>query len=287
MGFFDFFKKRGKDPTKQLKELLDGYELPSFPASVMKVLEMLRDPEASLSDISKLIEADPGMHVAVLKTVNSAAYGFPRKISNIQHAINLLGKNRLESIILPIAVNNNIPLIELYCLSQRDFWKTCAKRACLARAIATRLHPVTQAESFTAGLLQDMAIPVLIKVKEKKYCLTLEMWNTYQESHLDRIEREKFGFDHQAIGALMAQRWEFPEYLLNAILFHHSAPNGNIPKAVTAVSHIRYSLEKKENKEDDYVIDILKNTLSVKKEIAIKILDQAHEEANEFAAIFS
>lgn len=283
-NFFSFLKRKKEDPTKQLKELLDDYELPSFPASVMKVLEMLRNPESPLNEISKLIEADPGMHVAVLKTVNSAAYGLPKKISNIQHAISLLGKARLETIILPIAVNNSIPKIGLYCLNQRDFWLTCAKRACLARAIATRLHPTTQAESFTAGLLQDMAIPILIHVKEKEYCVTLETWNTTKEASLHKIEQEIFGFDHQTIGALMAEKWKFPEHLLNSILYHHI--NGHVPHAVTAVSHIRYAANWDEEEEDKFILNILKHHLNTDEQTSINILEKAKEEANEFASIF-
>ncbi len=286
--FFDFLKKKKKDPKFILKELLDDYELPSFPTSVMRVLEMLRDPDSPLKDIARLIEADPGMHVKVLRTVNSAAYGLSKKIGNIQHAISLLGKNRLESIILPIAVKNAIPKEELYCLRQQDFWRISTQRACLARAIAGILHPVQQAECFTAGLLQDMAIPVLIHVKAQKYCTTLQMWNDDMHTRLEELEKKVFGLDHQTVGALMAERWQFPDYLLRAILYHHSGNDKKeVPKAVTAVSQIRYQLDAQEPDETEYMLCILRESLEIGSASSEKILERARAEAEEFYTLFS
>jgi len=49
------------------------------------------------------------------------------------------------------------------------FWRTSAHRACLARRIASTLDPASQMEAFTAGLLQDMAIPVLAAAHGERY----------------------------------------------------------------------------------------------------------------------
>jgi HD-like signal output (HDOD) protein len=288
MGFFDFFKRKKTDPESQLRELLEGYELPSFPAAVVKTLEMLRDPEAPLKEISRNIEADPGMHVSVLKAVNSAAHGLSRKVGNIRHAITLLGRARLESIILPIAVRNSVPDGNMACLDQGLFWKTSAQRACIARIIARHLDPMVQMESFTAGLLQDMAIPVLIHVKEREYCTTIESWNVDQGVHLHELERQHFGFDHQAIGALMAEKWGFPDYLLEAILYHHSGSNGSgVARAVGAVSQLRYSSGDPDGAKDENMLGILQEMLGVEREDALQITSQAYEEAEDFSALFA
>ncbi len=287
MGFFDFFKRKKKDPESELQELLDGYELPSFPGAVVKTLEMLRDPEAPLNEISKNIEADPGMHVSVLKAVNSAAHGLTRKVGNIKHAITLLGRARLESIILPIAVRNAVPDSKMACLDHKIFWQTSAKRACIARTVARHLDPRVQMESFTAGLLQDMAIPVLIHVKEMDYCVTIESWNVDQDVRLHELERKNFGFDHQVIGALMAEKWCFPDYLLEAILYHHSSwDNSDVATAVRAVSYLRYPVGTEGEEGLDNILSVLEKALETDRKSAIKVLEQAEEEAREFAQVF-
>jgi len=288
MGFFDFFRRKKGDAQAQLEELLDGYQLPSFPAAVVQTLEMLRDPDAPISGISRNIEADPGMHVSVLKAVNSAAHGLTRKVGNIRHAITLLGRARLESIILPIAVKNSMPSSRMACLDQGLFWKTSARRACIARIIARNLEPAVQMESFTAGLLQDMAIPVLIHVKEKEYCMTIETWNVEPDVMLHELERKNFGFDHQAIGALMAEKWCFPDYLLDAILFHHSRRNGSkVATAVKSVAQIRYPVKNQGAQDTEAITAVLQDVLEIDRNRAARLLEQAEAEAEEFSAVFA
>jgi HD-like signal output (HDOD) protein len=69
------FKRKSGAAGSELRKILGDYELPSFPEVVMNVLRLLRDQESSSKEIAARLETDPGMHVRVLKTVNSASYG--------------------------------------------------------------------------------------------------------------------------------------------------------------------------------------------------------------------
>ena len=82
-SMLNILKKRTKNNGQELRDLLSGYQLPSFSSAVINVLGMLRDPESAMNDIAKQLEIDPGMHVKVLKTVNSAAFGLTTKVANI------------------------------------------------------------------------------------------------------------------------------------------------------------------------------------------------------------
>jgi HD-like signal output (HDOD) protein len=177
----------------------------------------------------------------------------------------------------------------MVCLDARTFWTTNAKRACLARAIAKRLHPATQLEAFTAGLLQDMAIPVLISAKKNDYCVALETWNSDPESDLAQIEKNTFGFDHQAVGGLMAEEWNFPGYLQEAIGQHHSL-NGtgqmNIDRAIIAVSSLRYPSGEYQDRDDEMLKTMLREVLGVGEQVASEIVAQAESDAHQVAEIF-
>ncbi len=156
---FNFFKRSQKDPREELKVLLGDYELQSFPEAVMNVLGMLRDPHSETKDIADQIQMDPGMNIKILRLVNSAAFGLATKVSNLHHAVTILGRSRLESMLLTYAVATTVPST-LGCMDISRFWLASARRACLAKHIAMHLHAATQAESFTAALLQDLAIPL-------------------------------------------------------------------------------------------------------------------------------
>lgn len=239
-----FLKLKKKDPKEHLLSLLGEFELPSFDITIMNILRLLRDPESSIKEIADQVQIDPGIHVKTLKTVNSAAFGLASKVSSIQHAVSLLGRSRLESIILSVAVKDSLPVIKSSHMDETSFWTIAAKRANLACALAVRLHPATKAETYTAALLQDMAIPVIMISNQGKYSKVLERWATEKNQQLNEIEEEILGYDHATIGALMAEEWQFPKSLVHSVAGHHQEnEEDTVDPAVSLVSHFRYDNE--------------------------------------------
>ncbi|HHI96947.1 MAG TPA: HDOD domain-containing protein [Thermodesulfatator atlanticus] len=283
MGLLSFLKRK-KDPRQQLKNILEGYELPYFPKAAILALEAIRDPNTPTHEIARRLALDPGIHVRVLKTVNSAAFGLPRKVSNIEHAVALLGRARLEALILPLAVNQSLPRFKAPCLELTNFWLTAATRGSFARQVAQVLHPNSKVEAFSAGLLQDMAIPVILHLKEHLYCPTLETWNQDPEVDIVTLEKENFGFDHQEIGGLMAEEWELPEYLTQAISSHHSS---SVEPAVYLASHLRYPAgEEKEKLETEIIVEEARDKYQLPPDMLLKMLQKARAEAQELAQVF-
>ena len=280
---FKIFRKRTKDTKSELESLFGDYELPSFPATIMNVLTALRNPDISFSKVAKLLEVDPGLQVKVLKTVNSAAFGLSRRVGNIHHAVTLLGRSRLETIVLSQAVNGVLPNVNMPFFDIRQFWLFSARRASLARVFAHHLHPATEVESFTAGLLLDMALPILVTLKTKEYETILERWNTDKESDLNELEREHLGYDHSYVGALIAEKWDLPEYIIDAIAGHHSQEkDAEVEPAIELVSHIR------EDNEDDTFEKLA--TLCVEKydmneDMVMDMVRAAFEDAEELSEI--
>jgi HD-like signal output (HDOD) protein len=280
---FDFFKREKKNPQAELKAFLGSFELQSFSSAVMNVLATLRDPESSMSEISSRIEMDPGMHVKVLQMVNSAGFGLAKKIGNLHHAVTLMGRSRLESMVLTFAVSNGLPPT-MDCMEMSLFWQAAARRACLARGLAQHLHAATEAESFTLGLLQDIALPLICKAKPGEYPEILKEWHANPEANLAELERSRFGYDHASIGALMAEDWGLPETLINGMASHHDlSSESQADPAVRLVSYIKYS------DEDNGVARL---TETAQKEYGIhthlvtEMLDKAFADAQEFARLF-
>ncbi|RME38813.1 MAG: HDOD domain-containing protein, partial [Deltaproteobacteria bacterium] len=219
---------RRKKKNAELDKIIAGYELPSFPATAMTVLGKLRDPDVPLDEIADDLELDPGLHVRVLRTVNSVAFGLSRKVSNVAHAVTLLGRNRLESLVLGVAAKGTLDR----CLvpgwfDMKGFWLSAARRASIARSIAMKYQPAGQAEAFTAGLLQDMAVPILAATRGAAYQTIYQNWQQGVETDLPELERTKLGTCHAEIGGALAQRWDFPEELIKGIEEHHQGSINN------------------------------------------------------------
>lgn len=276
-------KKRIRRDGQELRELLNGFQLPSFSAAIMNVLGLLRDPESSMNDIAKQLEIDPGMHVKVLKTVNSAAFGLSTRVANIPHAVSLLGRSRLESIVLSFAVKDTLPPTDMACFDMGQFWRSAARRARLAQALAQRIHPDTQSESFSAAFLQDIAVPVLMATKREPYLTVYNQWRNSPEERLDLLEKEVFGLDHPTIGALMAEDWGLPDYLVRMISGHHSGEKApNVETAVRLVSYIR---DNTDLDGTDRLIEYCREECGMAPEVTREMVEKAFKEAEQLSRL--
>ncbi len=236
---FLFGKKK-----KAVADLKD-FNIPSFSVAVINLLGKLRNPEICVNELATDLEQDPGLHLRVLKTVNSSAFGLSRKVSNIKHAVNLLGRGRLESLVLSVTVKNNLTTNQQAAwLDMQEFWKMASRQAAVARVLATALHPNTQSDVFTIGLLQNMAIPVLANREGERYRTLYQHWQS-GEVNLAEQELQLFGIDHATLGAQMAEHWGFPESLIEGIGEHHELENLTIPLSV------RISALMKESHDND------------------------------------
>lgn len=229
---------RERNARRKLKKLLQDYELPSFPALVTQVLQQLRDPDATARSIAQSVVLDPGLSVKVLRTVNSAAFSPRRPVSDLSQAVVLLGLSNLEAIVFGIAVHDVLPG---QCqLDMCAFWRTSARRAAMARSLAQRIHPATHSLSFTAGLLQDMAMPLLAAARPQEYATILESAGG-RTRELLALERRSLGYDHAQVAGLLCAEWDLPESLSAAIAGHHHPPGQaeGCPEAVAIVSGLQ------------------------------------------------
>ena len=275
---FLFGKK--KKPTANL----ETFDIPSFSAAVINLLGKLRNPEISINELTKELELDPGLHIRVLKTVNSSAFGLSHKVSNIKHAVNLLGRGRLESLVLSVTVKNNLATNQQAAwLDMSQFWKTASRQAAVARILATALHPNTQSDVFTIGLLQNMAIPILANREGDRYHTLYQRWQT-EEIDLAEEERKLFGIDHATLGAQMAEHWGFPESLVLGIGEHHELENLEIPLSVKIAA-----LMKENQKEDSATVLLQAATqlFDLDNETLLPLIEEALQQSAELSEALS
>lgn len=200
-----------------------GYRLPVFSAVVAHALAKVRDRSADAGEVARVLEADPGVSVKLLRLANSASYGLTAKVESAAHAIALLGRDQVESLLMSVVVAQALPDSPLPELDAGRFWVAAARRATFAKAFAQREQDPRQASAcFTAALLQDMAVPFLAQVHGAAYGELLTRWRA-GEADLTSLEQAALGHDHAQVGAWMCREWKLPEPLASAIGSHHHA----------------------------------------------------------------
>lgn len=280
----NIFKKREIDPKEQMKAVLGDYELPSFPLIILNALEKVRDADESASEISELVATDPGLSVRVLTTVNSAAYALKHKVNNIDHAVSLMGRGELESILISMAVHEVIPTESIPGFDAQRFWGAAARRAALARGLADLIDPSSRSESFTAALLQDMAIPILARQRADDYGPVLEYWYS-NGSDLATLERETFDWDHATVAMWMCDDWGFPERITEAIGAHHGTNDDLV--ALPAVSLVGVLREQEDTTGVDELVESAYENYGLSRDQVVELMDTSFAAAEDIARMFS
>ncbi len=271
-------KKKEPDFRTELGQI----ELPTFPALILHAMERIRNQDVELGAICDELVADPGFTVQILSLVNSAAFGLRREVRSVHHAASLLGRGKLESMLVALAVRNAIPRQNGAGFDNRRFWTASARRAVTGAALAERLDPATRSATFTASLLQDMAVPLLSRHKREHYGDVLNRWHE-GEDELSSLEQETFGWDHAEVGAWMCAQWGFPENLTAAICNHHGGDPGDLP-AVSLVACLR---EVNEAPGIDRLVAAAETGHGVPSADTLAIIDRSFVEAEELARLFA
>jgi putative nucleotidyltransferase with HDIG domain len=199
------------------KALAEIKEISTLPHVMVRILEIITDPNSSAGDLAKEIAKDASLTVKILKIVNSAYYGFYREIGRVADAVVVLGFNEIRRLSLAVSV------LEMFGGRQRErrfkFWTHSF--ACAAMCdILSKEDGLQDKGAFTAGLLHDIGKAVL----DQHFT---DMFSAVRACMEDRSLRAQeaesmlFGFDHADIGYWLSERWNLPVSLSEAIWRHH------------------------------------------------------------------
>ncbi len=216
-------------------------QLPTLPSVVTKVLNLLSNPKISASKIGEVISTDISLSTKTLKIVNSAFYGFPKRISTITQAVVILGFNTIKSAVFGVAVINAFDKYKRSSiLNYNDFWAHSVAVGAGARILAKRVKYENIEEAFIGGIIHDIGKLILSQFSAKEYQKVMEkvMEKDISFSFSD-IESDIMGFDHSEIGYYLVDKWNFPQNLSSIIRYHHKpekAPDDTDKKLIAIVN---------------------------------------------------
>ncbi len=199
-------------------------ELPTLPAVIPKLLSLIDDPRSSAGDVTEIISRDPSLTAKLLKVANSAYYGFPAKISDLRHAVALLGFNLVKSLAVSIGVIKNFPRGKQSAyFSASGLWLHSLVVATAMQELERRFCPRDENHDylFIVGLLHDLGKVVLDQFFPELFSEVLEKANAGEHVKLHQVEREIIGIDHCEVSAMLLTRWKFPPKIVQPIAWLH------------------------------------------------------------------
>jgi HD-like signal output (HDOD) protein len=202
-----------------LDQVLESSHLPALPHTAISLLQLSQTGDAGPSDFARPIEADPGLALQVLRFVNSSHFGFSREIGNVQQALTLVGVRTITNFALWNAVFSVVPNPQFGSFDLKTLWSDSLRRAVFARKLGKAMRLSDAEDLFAAALLQDMAIPLLLKFLPTQY-QDLMAQRVAARMRLSQLERQAFGWDHAEAASRLMRSWSLPESFAHLVERH-------------------------------------------------------------------
>lgn len=199
-------------------------ELPMLPVVFQRFMAKLDDPAARADDFSEIISTDPSLTTRLLKIVNSAYYSFSATITDVSHAITIIGLAELRDMVMAVSVVEFFDDLPNELVSMQVFWTHSVFTGLLAKELQLQPKLKTHQSMFTAGVVHDIGSLVFYNRLPELARSVLELAER-QSKPTFLIEREKLGFDHGDIGGELVQHWGLPEFFFETVKSHHKPEN--------------------------------------------------------------
>lgn len=196
-------------------------DLPTIPAAALAVMRETESATGTATTVAHHLGQDQALTARVLRLSNSAYYGLQRQVMDLQEAVVVLGMRSVRNLAMVAATYPWLSRpLKGYGLGPKEMWTHAFGVAVGAQLVAKRARLQEVDTMFTAGLVHNMGKVALSIWLENKIPAMLAL-AVRDNLTFDQVERKLLGYDHAEVGAFMAEQWNLPKQLIQAIRYHH------------------------------------------------------------------
>ncbi len=203
------------------KFLLAINQLPSIPSVIADTLRIADDERASSEEIEWVVARDQALTTRVLRVVNSAAFGFSRRIETPREAIVMLGMRKLKHVVSIMVATELFKSDDTGLVEPRQLWSHALATSLWAKHIIEWKQLWHCGSALTAALLHDLGILILMQEARESYQPVLEEARNSGLPLID-IETRELGTTHAFIGGALCAKWNLPVSVTQLVSHHHS-----------------------------------------------------------------
>jgi putative nucleotidyltransferase with HDIG domain len=153
----------------------------------------------------------------------------------------LIGLGRLRTILLTSSATGMMKRsLSGYRQGAGELWHHSLVTGVASEWLAQALHYPSPEEAYVSGLLHDIGKLLLDQVVLNNYNTIIDAVQKYQMP-LWQVEEKLIGIDHARVGGLIAEHWNFPVVLVDAIRFHHAPSFARINQRLPAIVNLANS----------------------------------------------
>jgi len=158
--FFDILnlKIKNKNWNRYMTSIVDQVEeLPALSQTIIDTLSFSTQINKKPEELIDILSTDPIIIATLLKTVNSAIFGFKNDVESIEDLIYLMGVDFTISIVLSNSLENSINIdISAYNMTQNEFKDYLAKKIRFMTSWLKYENPEIQKKLYLPLILQDL-----------------------------------------------------------------------------------------------------------------------------------
>jgi HD-like signal output (HDOD) protein len=222
-------------PEQNLQTVVNRIKnLPTIPHIIPKLMRVLDNPNSTAAEVGKVISTDQALVAKILKLVNSAMYGLPRRISTLSQATVILGFNAVRSTAIAATVFKHL---NHGSDDRMKFWEHALGCAVASKIIARYAGNQNAEEAFIAGLVHDIGKIIIDQYLSEDFQKIRALVETGKVRMID-AEEQVLGVAHTQIGGWLARKWNLPMPLLHTIMYHHQPNLAGHDVRIASIIHL-------------------------------------------------
>jgi HD-like signal output (HDOD) protein len=192
--------------SADLRDSLKDYvkEIMPEPSASFKIYQKLNNEETSIQEVSTLVATDPLLAAKVLKTVNSASYGFTTEILELGRAVTLIGFQGVKYLVLSQSMQDSMQGTEEEIEFNQKIRTHSSMVSAIAQHLSAGVEDVKAGDAATLGLLHDIGKILYLKIENSGKKIE-------SKQDIPKIVFEAI------IASVFAELWELPSSIITTL----------------------------------------------------------------------
>ncbi len=206
-----------KNIKLSLKEQI--ISLPPLPESVLEIERICRNPETGINELSVVVEQDPLLTANLLRTANSAFFGFASEVTSISQAVSLFGMSMVWGFAIEAATRQSFNIdLSPYGISVEQFANISRAESALMWNWLAKSDPEKANILIPASFISRIGM-VIIAAQMEEHGLGNKFLQEIKDSkgNISAIERKYIGNTHQEVCGAIFSHWGFEKTMVKAI----------------------------------------------------------------------
>ena len=197
--------------------------LPSSKGVALAIMEICRRDDATMAEITKVVQADPALSDRLLRLANSATYT-GRPVGTIPEAVMRLGLSAVRQLAMGFSLVDQHPSGPCQGFDYPRFWSHSLLMAVACQELGGHVRGVAPDELFVCGLLARIGRLALATIYSVEYAELLAKQDAGRT--LLELEREHLQVDHNELTATILANCGIAAALVEPVC-HHEAPEAS------------------------------------------------------------